>query len=53
MLFGKKKGVAGLDVGSSSVKVVELDGKLNNLSLVGLGYENLPDDTIVDGQIMR
>ena len=53
MLFGKKKGVAGLDVGSSSVKVVELEGKLNNLSLVGLGYENLPDDTIVDGQIME
>lgn len=53
MLFGKKKGVAGLDVGSSSVKVVELDGKLNNLSLVGLGFENLPDDTIVDGQIME
>ncbi len=24
MLFGKKKSVAGLDVGSSSVKVVEL-----------------------------
>ncbi len=53
MFFGKKKGIAGLDVGSSSVKVVELTGKLNNLSLVGLGYENLPDDTIVDGQIME
>jgi type IV pilus assembly protein PilM len=53
MLFGKKKGVAGLDVGSSSVKVVELDGKMNNLSLVSLGFENLPDDTIVDGQIME
>jgi type IV pilus assembly protein PilM len=53
MLFGKKKSVAGLDVGSSSIKVVELDGKLNNLSLVNLGYENLPDDVIVDGQIME
>jgi type IV pilus assembly protein PilM len=53
MLFGKKKSVAGLDVGSSSVKVVELDGKLNSLNLVGLGFENLPDDTIVDGQIME
>jgi type IV pilus assembly protein PilM len=53
MLFGKKKGVAGLDVGSSSVKIVELDGKLNNLSLVALGFENLPDDSIVDGQIME
>ena len=53
MLFGKKKSVAGLDVGSSSIKMVELDGKLNSLSLVGLGFENLPDDTIVDGQIME
>ena len=53
MLFGKKKGVAGLDVGSSSIKIVELDGKINSLSLVNLGYENLPDDTIVDGQIME
>ncbi len=53
MLFGKKKSVAGLDVGSSSIKMVELDGKMNSLSLVGLGFENLPDDTIVDGQIME
>ncbi|MEZ5428380.1 MAG: type IV pilus assembly protein PilM [Pyrinomonadaceae bacterium] len=53
MLFGKKKSVAGLDVGSSSVKMVELQGKLNNLNLVSLGFENLPDDTIVDGQIME
>ncbi len=53
MLFGKKKSVAGLDVGSSSVKVVELDGKISNLNLVSLGFENLPDDTVVDGQIME
>ncbi len=53
MLFGKKKSVAGLDVGSSSIKMVELQGKLNSLNLVSLGFENLPDDTIVDGQIME
>jgi type IV pilus assembly protein PilM len=53
MLFGKKKSVAGLDVGSSAIKMVELDGKMNSLSLVSLGFENLPDDTIVDGQIME
>lgn len=53
MRFGKKKGVAGLDIGSSSIKMVELEGKANNLSLVSLGYENLPDDTIIDGQIME
>ena len=53
MLFGKKKSVAGLDVGSSAIKIVELDGKMNNLSLVSLGFENLPGDTIIDGQIME
>src|SRR6476660_5761087 len=53
MLFGKKKSVAGLDVGSSSIKMVELSGKANNLSLVSLGFENLPSDTIIDGQIME
>jgi type IV pilus assembly protein PilM len=53
MFFGKKKGVAGLDIGSSSIKIVELEGKLTNPSLVTLGFENLPADTIVDGQIME
>ncbi len=53
MLLGKKKSVAGLDVGSSSVKMVELEGKSNNLNLVSLGFENLPVDTIIDGQIME
>jgi len=53
MLFGKKKSVAGLDIGSSSIKMVELEGKANNLNLVSLGFENLPGDTIIDGQIME
>ncbi|MBK8303963.1 MAG: type IV pilus assembly protein PilM [Chloracidobacterium sp.] len=52
-MFGKKKSVAGLDIGSSSIKMVELEGKLNNLNLVSLGFENLPGDTIIDGQIME
>ena len=52
-MFGKKKNIAGLDIGSSSIKMVELEGKLNNLNLVSLGYENLPSDTIIDGQIME
>ena len=53
MLFGKKKSVAGLDIGSSSIKMVELDGKPGSLNLVSLGFENLPGDTIIDGQIME
>lgn len=52
-MFGKKRGTAGLDIGSSSIKVIELDGKANNLNLVGLGFENLPPEMIVDGQIME
>lgn len=52
-MFGKKKGTAGLDIGSSSIKVIELDGKASNLNLVGLGFENLPPEMIVDGQIME
>ncbi|MFL6467795.1 MAG: type IV pilus assembly protein PilM [Pyrinomonadaceae bacterium] len=53
MVFGKKKSVAGLDIGSSSVKMVELEGKNGRYSLAGLGFENLPDETIIDGQIME
>ncbi|HEY6122925.1 MAG TPA: type IV pilus assembly protein PilM [Pyrinomonadaceae bacterium] len=48
-----KKNLVGLDIGSSSVKAVELNKKGNNLQLVSLGFENLQPDTIVDGQIME
>ncbi len=48
-----KKNLVGLDIGSSSVKAVELQGKPGNLSLVNLGFDRLQSDTIVDGQIME
>ena len=48
-----KKNLVGVDIGSSSVKAVELQGKPGNLQLVSLGYENLQADSIVDGQIME
>ena len=48
-----KKNLVGLDIGSSSVKAVELQRKGSTLQLVSLGYENLQPDTIVDGQIME
>jgi type IV pilus assembly protein PilM len=48
-----KKGLVGLDIGSSSVKVVELQGKLGSLALTNLGFESLQPDTVVDGQIME
>jgi type IV pilus assembly protein PilM len=55
-MFRKKlgnKGLVGLDIGSSSVKAVELAGKPGALSLVNLGFEGLQPDTVVDGQIME
>ncbi len=48
-----KKNLVGLDIGSSSVKAVELNKKGNSLQLLNLGFENLQSDTIVDGQIME
>ena len=45
-----KRNLVGLDIGSSSVKAVELQRKSGNLQLISLGYENLRTDTIVDGQ---
>ena len=48
-----KKNLVGLDIGSSSVKAVELQKKGNSYQLVSLGYENLQPDTVVDGQIME
>ena len=55
-MFRKKlgnKGLVGLDIGSSSVKAVELQGKPGALSLVNLGFQGLQPDTVVDGQIME
>jgi len=48
-----KKNLVGLDIGSSSVKAIELQGKRDSLQLVSLGYENLQPDSVVDGQIME
>jgi type IV pilus assembly protein PilM len=55
-MFRKKlgnKGLVGLDIGSSSIKAVELQGKPGSLMLVNLGFEGLQPDTVVDGQIME
>jgi len=50
--LGKRKGLVGLDIGSSSVKVVELRKKGEGYELVNLGMEGLGPDTVVDGAIM-
>ena len=54
-LFGKKKGIVGVDIGSSAVKAVEIKvgGKGNDeYQLLNIGIESLPPEAIVDGAIM-
>jgi type IV pilus assembly protein PilM len=43
----------GLDIGSSSVKVVQVKETAKGLQLVNFGIEPLPPQTIVDGAIMN
>ena len=50
--LGKVRNLVGLDIGSSSVKAVELRKTGNSYELVNLGIEPLGQDTVVDGAIM-
>lgn len=51
-MFSLKRGVVGLDIGSSSVKAIELRPKGTTFELLSMGYADLQADTIVDGQII-
>ena len=50
--LGKTKSLIGLDIGSSSVKAVELKKAKDGYELVSFGLEPLSQDTVVDGAIM-
>ncbi|HYX26543.1 MAG TPA: type IV pilus assembly protein PilM [Thermoanaerobaculia bacterium] len=53
MLFSRaKKGVVGLDIGSSAIKLVELRERKGEFHLQRLGIEPLSPEAIVDGSIM-
>jgi type IV pilus assembly protein PilM len=46
------KNLVGVDIGASSIKVVQLKAARKNLSVVRYGYASLPPQTIIDGHIM-
>ena len=53
----KEKNIVGLDLGSHSIKAVELrtkkgKGRLPEFELKGMGYEILPHDAIVEGTVI-
>jgi len=53
VLFSRSKGVVGLDIGSSAVKLVELsERKQGQFHLQRVGIESLSSEAIVDGSIM-
>jgi type IV pilus assembly protein PilM len=53
-MFGasKQKALVGLDIGSSSIKEVELKSTKQGYELVSYALESLAQDTVVDGAIM-
>jgi type IV pilus assembly protein PilM len=50
--LGKSKAAAGLDIGSTSVKAVELKATGKSYRVVAIASEPVPPDAIVDGAIM-
>src|SRR2546430_7827356 len=53
LLGGKRsRQLVGLDIGSSSIKAVELRSTKAGYELVSFGMETLAQDTVVDGAIM-
>jgi len=52
VLFGPSKQVLGLDIGSSSIKLVQLKEKKGRYILQKFGIKPLDSDVIVDGTVM-
>jgi type IV pilus assembly protein PilM len=53
MLFFGSSNVVGLDVGTSSVKLVEIEKLKDSFHLKNIGIARLPQDTIVNGAIIH
>ena len=52
MFLQKKKDVIGIDIGSSSIKMVQLKEAKGSYHLASLGLAVLPSEAIVDNAIM-
>lgn len=51
--LGRSKGIIGLDIGSSSIKVAEIRDTKKGYHLENLGIQPLPPEVIVDGALMN
>jgi len=52
LLFQKEKPLLGLDIGSSSIKLIQLNEARGRLKLERFGIMHLPPELIVDGTVM-
>lgn len=52
MFFGRGKNLMGLDIGSSSVKAIELKPSRSGFRVAAIDVEPLPPHTVVDGGIV-
>lgn len=52
MFFSKKKEIVGIDIGSSSVKLIQLKEQKGGWQLVNIGIQPLPPEAIVDNTLM-
>ncbi len=52
-MLGKKKGMLGLDIGSSGVKVSLLEGTRDGARVKELWKEDLPEEAIAEGEIIE
>ena len=52
MLLGRKKDIVGIDIGSSSIKIAQLQALKGGYQLVNLGSLPIAAETIVDNSIM-
>ena len=52
MFFSRKKEIIGIDIGSSSVKLVQLKAHKESYQLINVAITPLPPDAIVDNTIM-
>ena len=51
--FGKSNSIIGLDIGSASVKAVELTAKSKGIELQHVGVAPLPPEAIVQGAFLN
>ncbi len=52
MLFGSKQSLVGLDIGSGSIKMMQLKESRGTYKIERFGVKSLPTEAIVDGAIM-